>query len=248
MDLSTSSVDLDSIDVKPEEYNFNPEARTREIEHLAHSILKLQGLLTIPLVKRTGIESYKLLSGYLEYYATLKARKLDPKIPDRLRVFIVDEQSINTALEQIDVINKISEVILSSLENKTKNQSDVTQLQLDNIISMLGKIETSIPEKISIDIKQSNSNILEKIDSKIPKALPALAAFNQILEPAVCEIVIKKLAFLGKKKASKIVDKLVVVKKEDSARQFNSFHDVLKALGKGLLSHEKMLEVIDQWN
>jgi hypothetical protein len=240
MDLSTSLVDLDSIDVQPKEYNFNPEIRSVEIEHLAHSIVKLQGLLTIPIVKRTGVESYELLSGYLEYYATLKARELDPQLPDRLRVFIVDEESLNIALEQVDAIEKISKV--------KPSPGDKTQLQLDNIISILQKMQSSIPEKISTDIQQSNSKILEKIDSRIPKPLPALAAFNQILEPEVYRIVINKMAFIGDKKATKIADKLVAVKKQDPTIQFNTFHDVLKALGRGLLSKEKMLEVIDQWD
>ena len=240
MDLSTSLIDLDSIDIKPEEYDFNPEAKTVEIEHLANSIVKLQGLLTIPIVKRTGVESYQLLSGYLEYYATLRAIELEPKLPERIRVFIVDEESINTALEQLDEIKKISE--------ENKSSVDKNQLQLDNIMSMLKTMDASIPERISSYIKQFNSKILDNIDSIIPKPLPPLAAFNQILDPEIYTILIKKMAFLGNKKAKKIVDKLVNVKKKNSAKQFNTFNDVLEALGKGILSKEKMLEVIDRWD
>ena len=243
MDLSTSLVDLDSIELKPEDSNFNPETKKVEIEHLAHSIVKLQGLLTIPIVKRTGVESYQLISGYLEYYATLKAIELEPKLPDRLRVFIFDRDAIEIALEQLEAIQKVSNTIDSN-----SKQPNTTELQLNNITSMLGKLQTNLGEKISTNIEQSKLEIIKNIDSKIPKPLPPLEAFDRILEPTVYQMVIKKLAFLGNKKATKIADRLREEKEKNQTKKFKTFKEVQECLPKGTLSKEKMLDIIDRWN
>ena len=55
------------------------------------------------------------------------------------------------------------------------------------------------------------------------------------------------MSFLGKKKAKKIVDRLRDRKKKDKT-EFKTFQNVLDALGKGYISKDKLLEVIDNWN
>ena len=88
--------------------------------------------------------------------------------------------------------------------------------------------------------------MLAAIDTKLPQPLPPLEAFNQINDPTIKMQVLGKLAFLGKKKAEKIVAQLEAYQTKHNA-EFRQFSEVIQALEKGTLSPAKMLEVIDQW-
>lgn len=236
MDLSTWLVDLDSIEIVPDVIdNFTPDKHQIEIEHLAHSIVKTRGLITLPVVKRIGIESYQLITGHLAYYATLKAREFDSEIPDRMRVFIIDQENLQLVLEQFEALNNIATV-------KTGTNPNTDKLQLDNILALLKKMHANIPQ-----IKQTNEQILETIKSKIPQPLPLLEACNQILSESVYRKVLSNLAFLGPKKAKKIADRIKEIKGENPDLEFESITQLMQAMGKGYISAAKMLEAVDQW-
>ena len=80
MEIRTFQIDLDALQ--------QPEQTTTD-EALAQSIVALQGLLNVPVVERVGEDEYRLTSGHREYFAYMRAREIDPNLPDRLRVFIM---------------------------------------------------------------------------------------------------------------------------------------------------------------
>lgn len=237
MDLSTSLIDIDSVEVDNGEAEFTPEKKVA-LESLAHSIANLKGLITLPIVLKKGIESYKLISGHFEYNAFIKARELDSDLPDRIRVFIIDDENIQLTLEQLKTIENV--------RSSEKNVDNTVPLELGNIKSKIQILEKNLSNIIRIESNQVRSEILQKIQDLLPKPLPPLEAFNYISDPIVYSAVVKKIEFLGKKKAKKIADRLKEIENPEH-NKFCTFGDVLAELGKGYISKEKMLDIIDNW-
>ncbi|MBV9386993.1 MAG: hypothetical protein JOZ78_11265 [Chroococcidiopsidaceae cyanobacterium CP_BM_ER_R8_30] len=237
MDLSTSLIDIDSVEADNREAEFTPEKKVA-LESLAHSIVNLKGLITIPIVTRIGIESYKLISGHFEYYAFIKALELDSTLPDRIRVFIIDDENIQPTLEQLKAVENIRLTY--------DNGENTTLLELGNIKSIIQSLEKNLTNRISIESNQVRSEVLQNFQDRLPKPLPPLEAFNHISDPIVYSEVLKKIGFLGKTKAQKLADRLKEIKNPEHNR-FRTFGDVLAEIGKGYLSKEKMLDIIDNW-
>jgi hypothetical protein len=242
MALFTSIVDLDSIQVPSS--NFKPEQHIAEIEALARTMLNLQASTHIPVVRSLGIDEYELVSDYLSYYAYLKARELDEKLPDRLMVFIMDAKNEADIRSQLDMRAKLPPV-----PNPDPSLADL-DLRLSNLE---GRVKQG-SEQMSSAIAQLKTEFLEAIDAKLPPpvpVLPALEAFNQILDPAIAQATLRNLTFLGNKKAQDIVQRLQEFKQKNQGQDFKSFAEVLEATKDGrtrALSEIKMLEVIDRWN
>jgi len=238
MALFTSIVDLDSIQVPSSD--FQPELHTTEIEALARTMLHLQASIHIPVVRSLGIDEYELVSDHLSYYAYLKARELDEKLPDRLMVFIMDAKNEADICRQLEVREEISQASGGGSTN--------LGLKLGNLE---GQVKQS-SEQMTAAIAQLKIDLLAAIDTKLPKPIPALEAFNRIEEPAIAHDAINKMAFLGSKKAQGIIQKLKEFKQNNPRQEFKGFAEVLEAIksnpGARALSEKAMLEVIDRWN
>ncbi|MCY7284599.1 MAG: hypothetical protein LH679_14450 [Cyanobacteria bacterium CAN_BIN43] len=240
MALFTSIVDLESIQVPNSD--FKPELYATEIEALARKILHLEASIHIPVVRSLGIDEYELVSEHLVYYAYLKARELDENLPDRLMVFIMDAKNEADIRAQLDVTAKINQ---KSEGNSGSANSD---LKLSNLEDRV----TQTSEQMTRAIAQLKIELLEAIDTKLPKPIPALEAFNRIDEPAIAAAALSKMAFLGNKKAQGIVQKLTEFKQDNPGQEFKGFAEVLKAIksnpGARALSEKAMIEAIDRWN
>jgi hypothetical protein len=239
MPLLTSIIDLDSIYPVASSV-FDPETYSTAIEALAHTIVDLDGLVTIPVVQSRGIDEYELLSGYLAYFAYCQARELSPQLPDRLSVFIASKKNTAAITRQIESLQLIQ--ASASPRSSTPTSSD-SSLQLKNLES---RVDMGF-ERISGGFEQLRDQLLSAIDAKLPQSVAPLDAFNRILEPAVVHEIQQRLAFLGAKKVQKLVARLQAVKQQEETLVFRNFTEVLGALEKGQLSQGKMLEVIDRW-
>jgi len=238
MALFTSIVDLDSIQVPSS--NFKSEQHIAEIEALARTMLNLQASTHIPVVRSLGIDKYELVSDHLSYYAYLKARELDEKLPDRLMVFIMDAKNEADIRSQLEVREEI--------QKPDGNGSKNLGLKLGNLEAQVKQSS----EQMTTALAQLKIELLEAIDTKLPKPIPALEAFNRIDEPAIATDALRKMAFLGNTKAQGLIQKLQKFKQKNPGQEFESFAEVLKTIrtesGAPALSEIKMLEVIDRWN
>jgi len=159
-------------------------------------------------------------------------------------VFIMDAKNEADIRAQLDVTAKIRQQV------PNPDPSPVNlDLRLDNLE---GKV-TQTSEQMTRAISQLKIELLAAIDTKLPKPVPALEAFNRIDEPAIAHDAINKMAFLGIKKSQDIVQRLQEFKKKQQGKEFKSFAEVLEAIGKNtrgarILSEKRMLEAIDRWN
>jgi hypothetical protein len=241
MSLSTSIVDIDSILAGSKLVPFDPKEKQTEIEALAYTVIELKGLFKIPIVRALGIDEYELVSGHLEYYAFLKARELDSTLADRIAVFILRPNNEKAVLKQIQVSQSVEQLILN---DKSLPPGDgIFSLGISNLESQLDLFA----KDLNLAMEKLKVEILAAIDAKLPQPLPLLEAFNRILEPAVQEKVFRQLMFLGRKKATKIIEILKDYRQKHKSEEFKRFDEVLNALGKGTLSKAKFLEVIDYW-
>jgi len=234
MELETSQIDLESIEV----HGDFPEPNPERVEFLAHAIASVGGLIQVPVVKPIDMETYELIHGYFEYQAYLKAREIDPKLPDRIRVFVMTKKSEKAIQQQLEAFET-----LSAIESDHKPDDSGLAIKLNNLISAVALLQ----KDIQLTAEESQNVILDAINERVPKPLPALDAFNRVGEPDVAREVLAKLAGLGQKKAQKIIELLQTHRKQNPQEPFKSFGEVLSALGKGVLSKEKMLDIIDDW-
>ena len=242
MNLLTSNVDLDSIHIKSAP--FDSTDHPAEIETLAHTIVELQGLLKIPVVRKLGIDNYELVAGYLEYYAFLEARKIDDQLPDQLTVFILKPNNEKAIFKQLEASQAIQQSTTSS-NNSPQSDSTLT-LKVSNLESR----SEQTAKQISAEIAQLKTEMLSAIDTKLPQTLPRLSpleAFNRIDDPVIQKQVLRNLAILGSK-ANKIVNQLQAYKAKPENEEFQQLGDVLKVLEKKTSSADAMLKALSHWD
>jgi hypothetical protein len=112
-------VDVKAIQSNVPRSNFSEE----QIEQLADMILESEGVLNVILLTQTGINSYNVLVGDLEYYAAVRAKEKNPRQGEMINAVIVQPSNQDTLLKQAELLNKGVKVIDgTSLESRLEKQ------------------------------------------------------------------------------------------------------------------------------
>jgi hypothetical protein len=221
MDFLTSIIDLDSIRIK--QTSFSPSEKKDEILALSHSIVELEGLVNIPIVRQINLEEYELISGYLEYFAYAQASKMSSKIPDRISVFIADKKSLAAVTQQLEILQAIEYIEPSSVLLNSKSDNVQQSLRIGNLETSLAKLDRQFVSAI----QQLKLNLLEEIKRRDHKLLPLLEAFNNISNSRVVYELQRRLEakeFLGPTRAKKFITFLQKISQD---RRIESFQEVL---------------------
>ncbi|MGG6242543.1 hypothetical protein ACQ4N7_28360 [Nodosilinea sp. AN01ver1] len=243
MELQTSQVDLDSIEVNSDFPPTDPE----QVTYLAHAISSVGGLIQVPVVKQLDLETYELVHGYFEYQAYLKAREISPDLPDRMRVFVITKKNQKAIQQQLEVFETLAGGKPSPDSNGTVPPD--LAIKLNNLVSAVELLQKDVKTSAA----ESKEAILEAIDERLPKPLPPLESFNQINESHVARQTLDKLkAALGDSKAQQIVQNLQKYRKKKPEQLLSSFAEVIEAVGKDsrgrrYLTENSVLKVIDGW-
>lgn len=83
--------------------NFNDS----DIQELAKLILEAEGVIRPITVKPTGIDSYEVIDGHLEYWAAVRAKKINPRDGERIGAFVVEGKKAKAIEKQVKLLNKI---------------------------------------------------------------------------------------------------------------------------------------------
>jgi hypothetical protein len=237
LSIKTVIVDLESINP--------PEAPTESssvVESLANSIIDLRGLLRPPILRSVGIDEYELLSGQLEFYSYLQARKFDESLPDRLTAFIVDKK-------HEDAIKKQLLTVPSSSPDNSAN----TPIDLDNLAARLDRALIS---------QQNTLNTLQEkletaIDQVIPQPFSVFLVLDRVSEIKISIELRSCLAkLLGEKPKAKNPKSKIIVDLLENAKKkgihLNSFAVLVNATtihknGKNTraISNKTIIEIID---
>ena len=100
-----------------------------ELENLANLIIEMGGLIRPAILKKADNkkvdERYNIISGDLEYYASVIANKKVPDI-EMINAFVVDKEAENIALMQLlsrdKIIDNPLELRMSNLEKRLETQ------------------------------------------------------------------------------------------------------------------------------
>jgi hypothetical protein len=253
LSIRTVIVDLESIHT-PE----IPSVDKSLMESLANSIVNLRGVLRLPVICNVGIDEYEMLSGQIEFYAYIQARKFDESLPDRIAALLVDKKNEEAIRQQIGIVpvasssnySDMSNIAINNLDtklerlfaNQSKLMSDSTSWVVGNIEAKLEHLFTNqiklindLQDNLLASLKQSYlqqgatiSQFNSGMDRSPPKSLPILEALNRLTEPLIEKQVSNNLAFLGDAKVVKIIKLLKAAKEREEI--FTSMDDVHEML------------------
>ena len=219
--LDTDSIQLDKDD------RFDVKVHEVQIEAIAHEIVELQGLLSVVLVRKIGLENYAIVSGHLEYFSYLKALEFDKNLPDRIGVFIVDSEEVSTVKDQIDNLKASSQpssvtspTATNAISQDPSGDSLQLNLQLKNVLKRLEQLENKMAT--ADQVNQIQAAMILALDARIPKSLPMFEALEGILDDRAYVQVRQNLSrHLTKSKVEKVMN--VMRSSRESGHSINTF-------------------------
>jgi ParB family chromosome partitioning protein len=166
MKLSTSLVAVKKINSNVPRSEFLED----ELNQTAELILKAEGIINPPVIRRTSLESYEVINGHFEYYAAVKAREIDPRKGEMIGAFIIESENEEVLMDQVKVLrnrdfNNELPVADTQPLNTVESSNEVIQLE-----SILPEIESLIDRKIQL----ISTRFSEHIDEFIQKIEPIL--------------------------------------------------------------------------
>jgi len=226
-------VDVKSIQSKVSRSEFAVE----ELEQLAQSILKSDGLLMPLILRQTGAESYEVLAGDREYYAAVRAKEINPRAAEMVNAFVVPPKLQEAALEQVSAL----------YPTPTQGGNTVTDAVPTGAVEQrLNNLESRFDRALQ-DMKQTHQQAIKELQEQIhglEEQIPAKIEPLELLNQGSSVELLEKLAIanIRGKTADKLIDGI------EKARQkapFKSFSDAIDRIpGLGV---QRMITLLDAW-
>jgi len=199
-----------------------------ELENLANLIIEMGGLIRPVILKKADNkkvdERYNIISGDLEYYASVIANQKVPDI-EMINAFVVDKEAENIALQQIQLLSPSPGLITTP--EKTDNP---LELRMNNLEKRLETHLQAIREEYQKEIKR----LEEKIIISPPPSPPSKSILDLL---NTCDA--NQLKKGGIPPAS-VNDFL----KKRSEKPFNSLEDVLNRQVSGV-KEKRLIKLVD---
>ncbi|MBD2125548.1 hypothetical protein NDI39_16715 [Microcoleus sp. ZQ-A2] len=239
MKLSTSLVAVKKIISTVPRSSFADD----ELEQAARLVLAAEGVINPIVLHRTSLESYEVVDGHFEYYASARAREIDPRKGEMIGAFIIEDENEEVIKEQVKLLRKPKPVV----SNDGASSSNVTESRLINIESRQTNLESRLETRIN-DLKAEQGRERQKIEdeinelkNQIPKRIEPLEVFNTLRDS---ELIIRlRAAGITGKTATTIIEKIQITRKK---QKFESLSDVVARV-EGL-SDKRMISIIDSWS
>lgn len=239
MSIKTVIVDLESITVPPQ-----TGLDKSSLVALANGIIQLQGMVRPPILRSIGIDEYEVVAGQSDFHGYLQARQIEPSLPDRITVFVIDKKNEAAVQQQLAVYAQSTPVTSPTASGANSS------LELGNLEAKLDRLFAAQGQSIN-SLEQA---LVAKLNQALPQPLPMLEAFDHIQEPAIVLQVTKNLAFLGNAKVKKLIQLLQAAKKQGrsltsiAAVQASLVEEMNNGKSKRMFSEKKMIELLDRWN
>jgi hypothetical protein len=199
-----------------------------ELENLANLIIEMGGLIRPAILKKADNkkvdERYNIISGDLEYYASVIANQKVPDI-EMINAFVVDKEAENIALQQIQLLSPSPGLITTP--EKTDNP---LELRMNNLEKRLETHLQAIREEYQKEIKRLEEKIIIS-----PPPSPPSKSILELLN--TCDA--NQLKKGGIPPAS-VNDFL----KKRSEKPFNSLEDVLNRQVSGV-KEKRLIKLVD---
>jgi ParB family chromosome partitioning protein len=203
-----------------------------ELENLANLIIEMGGLIRPAILKKADNkkvdERYNIISGDLEYYASVIANQKVPDI-EMINAFVVDKEAENIALQQIQLLSPSPGLI-----TRSEKIDNPLELRMSNLEKRLETQLQAIREEYQKEIKRLEEKII--ISPPSPPSPPSKSILELLNS---CDA--NQLKKVGIPPAS-VNDFL----KKRSEKPFDSLEDVQrrKVTGIGQVSFAKLVDYL----
>ena len=210
-----------------------------KIEQAAELILASGGVIRPLVVKQTGIDSYELIDGALEYFAAMRAREKDPRRGELVNAFVVSPKQDASIREQLAVLNAGTEPNPVSPPPLGGTSSDALSTFVTNFV-------VSSEARIS-EIRELAAQNQRKLDSEIKRLDQELATRKgpkdllELINTVDTDDLRARLAFYGADKAK--VEAICNARQQQKNGKFETYQSLLQA-AKGL-GEKGLLRLID---
>ena len=199
-----------------------------ELENLANLIIEMGGLIRPAILKKADNkkvdERYNIISGDLEYYASVIANQKVPDI-EMINAFVVDKEAENIALEQIQLLSPSPGLITTP--EKTDNP---LELRVSNLEKRLETQLQAIREEYQKEIKRLEEKIII-----LPPPPPASKSILELLNSCDANQLNK-----ARIPPASVNDFL----KKRSEKPFDSLEDVLNRPVSGV-KEKRLIKLVD---
>ena len=202
-----------------------------ELENLANLIIEMGGLIRPAILKKADNkkvdERYNIISGDLEYYASVIANQKVPDI-EMINAFVVDKEAENIALQQIQLLSPSPGLI-----TRSEKIDNPLELRMSNLEKRLETQLQAIREEYQKEIKRLEEKII--ISAAPPPPSPPSKSILELLNS--CDA--NQLKKAGIPPAS-VNDFL----KKRSEKPFDSLEDVLNRPVSGV-KEKRLIKLVD---
>lgn len=199
-----------------------------ELENLANLIIEMGGLIRPVILKKADNkkidERYNIISGDLEYYASVIANQKVPDI-EMINAFVVDKEAENIALQQMQLLSPSPGLI-----TRSEKIDNPLELRMSNLEKRLETQLQAIREEYQKEIKRLEEKIII-----LPPPPPASKSILELLN--TCDA--NQLKKAGIPPAS-VNDFL----KKRSEKPFDSLEDVLNRPVSGV-KEKRLIKLVD---
>ncbi len=209
-----------------------------DLDEAARLLLKIEGVITPPILLETGVDSYKLLDGHFEYYAALRAGEIDPLKGETINAYLVEDEA------DVAVYKKQVEVFRQQSPSPSK---PVVSSEVNNLEARFAALEKNILHNISELIKtlQPATPTTEKPVPETTSVIIASSREEQKFLEEINTLDIMKLNFkLEQIKTRKnIRENILKIRQNPSFQPFNSRHELFERItGLRQKTFDTMLE------
>ncbi|MCT7964795.1 hypothetical protein NG799_00440 [Laspinema sp. D1] len=261
--ISFSLVDVKSIASTVSRSTF-PETA---LDSLSDLMLECDGLLRPLVLKRTGVESYTVVDGHLEYYAAVRAREKNPRKGEMVYAFVFAPKNEEIILKQTELLKSFGESksnqgvkespvqatiqpnqeVLKDLPVQTSIQPDLEarflniEVRIDTRLNELKAEYSQNLQRIEEMLDQKVEERVKDIESRNPKPAPLLESLNNLELPEPQLYSRLRKAGINKN----IIDNIIKERNTTPFEPFVNFEDVIARIDK--LGDKTMIKMIDGW-
>jgi len=212
-----------------------------EIEQLADLILESEGILRPLILKQIDIDSYVVLDGHLEYYASVRAREKNPRQGEMVNAFIISPRNEAAIQQQIQILRGSNTDTDTSTEKRLQAQSSILQVKASDWMTSFETRLSEIREELfqtkrnqEYRFNQIEKNLGEKHQGDLLDLLNALEKQDLVDQ-------LRRYG-IAKVKAEAIYN----ARNQKEHKKFDGYLDIVKAT-RGL-GADGILGLIDAWS
>jgi len=207
------------------------------IEDLSEQILKTGGLVRPLVLKQTGIESFEVVEGDLEFFAAVRAYEKDPRKAEMVNALVLKPESQETVLAQIASLKAITPATTTVVTTATQsNHADVSGAWVSSVETRLAELR-QLYQQVEGQIKVNFAK-LEK-QSEANKYVSLLDFINNAPE---AQLVSKLGHYFVQPNQLKLI---LESRKKSDKNGFSSYQELKEKTKK--LGETSILKAIDRW-